>query len=106
MEKSLSGVSTGVVTNLKQNAGEIEGMLGALASSTSEKIRAGAQDAERTLSNLSTGIVNALKQNSGEVEKTLTGVSAGAGDKLKHKTGEIETTPPPPAASPPAHKPS
>ena len=42
--------------------------VGALSTATSERIRAGAADAERTLTSASSAAVNLLKQNTGEME--------------------------------------
>ena len=75
---------------IKTNAGEAERSLAQLASSTTTNaIRASAQDAERSLTGMSTGVSNVLKQNATEVERTLLGVSAEVARNFVGKADEI-----------------
>jgi hypothetical protein len=78
--------------NVKKDSAEVESLLGNLASSTSERIRAGALDAERTLTGLSSTIGGTIKQDAAEIEHTLNTLASSTSEAIRGSAHDAERT--------------
>ena len=68
---------------MKKDSAEIEGRLGILASSATDKIRMGAQEAERVLTFSTTAALDRIKAESGEVETRLVTLATSTTEKIR-----------------------